>query len=163
MGKLFNNMDELNELMNHFESGEMSPLDFNHHRHMSVAMVYVSQSTEAEALEKLRHRLKSYLKRALAHHPNLEKQHKHHGEHEHGQKHPKQQGYNETLTLFWIKLLGHVLNNRPDDEPLFESINHAIDCFGTMKPVFVHYSPDRVFSEEAKKNWVEPDLVPLNF
>ena len=152
MAKLFNNEDELNQFMSEFESGEMSPLEFNHHRHITVAMVYVSQNTEIEALDKLRHRLKSYLKRALKHHPHLQDRHAHHGEHEHDQKHPKQQGYNETLTVFWIKLLNHVLSNRPDNEPLYESINHAIECFGTMRPVFVHYSPDCVFSDEAKQS-----------
>lgn len=56
-------------------------------------------------------------------------------------------GYNETITVFWMRKLqqqcAEDLREMPKDT------------------LFLYYMRERVMSEEAKKRWIEPDLLPL--
>lgn len=112
---------------------------FGHAQHIAVAMWYLAHEPYEAALVRIR----ASLQRFLAHHGLAT-------------------GYNETLTVFWMRLLQHLMEAMPE-RPLHEQVNAVLDRYGTMAPVWAHYRRDTVFSEEAQMEWVEPDLVPLPF
>jgi hypothetical protein len=62
-----------------------------------------------------------------------------------------------------MRLLDHVTRVRYADLPLWARINAVVERYGSMAPVWVHYSRDQVFASTAREQWVAPDLVPLPF
>ncbi|MBI1730519.1 hypothetical protein HY229_06490 [Candidatus Acetothermia bacterium] len=136
---------EIYALVNEFETCQINPHHFNHHQHMTVAMGYLNDFSEEKTGQKIRQGLIRLLEN-------------------HGAPEEKVRAlYNETITLFWVKLLSHVLKSLDRQEPLYAKINWAIEHYGSMEPLFKHYSRDLVFSLQAKEKWMEPDLAPLPF
>ena len=145
MKELYQSDEEIYSLVNEFEKCQINPHHFNHHKHMTVAMCYLKDFSESETVQKIRDGLIGLLK-------------------SHGAPEEKIRTLcNETITLFWVKLLGHITESRNKDEPLYMKTNWAIENFGSMEHLFKHYSRDLVLSNQAKQNWMEPDLSPLPF
>jgi len=131
---------EIEALARRFEQGTLPPAEFNHHAHMTVALWYLARHPYAQAVDRMRASITHF---AAQHHQS--------------------QLYNETITLFWMKLLRHVLDQAAPDAPLADKVYAILARWGSMGFVFKHYSQDVAFSPEAKARWVEPDLIPLGF
>lgn len=118
----------------------MAASEFNHLAHIAVALSYMADLPAAEALERMR----LYIKRFASHHgaENL---------------------YHETLTTFWMRLLGHLSAIYNVDLPLWRRINLIVDRWGTRQPVEAHYSRELLSSPAARAGWVAPDRLPLPF
>jgi hypothetical protein len=127
------------QLVEGFEACTLTPLEFDHQAHMTVALWYLSRLPDAEASERMRAGIRRF-----------------------AAVHRKEGLYNETVTLFWMKLLRHVLDTAPP-RPLAEFADHAIETWGRMDVLFGYYSRDVAFSERAKAAWVEPDRRPIDF
>jgi hypothetical protein len=72
-------------------------------------------------------------------------------------------GYHETITLASIHVARSFLANRTDAgraEALYELLASP---FGRSDWLLAYYSRERLFSVEARRRWVEPDLSPLPF
>jgi hypothetical protein len=138
---LYSTVDQIEKLVRAFEACTLPPARFNHQAHMTVALWYLAHFSAAEATERMRAGLHRFLD--------------HHG---HGLS-----KYNETITLFWMKLLRHFLDAKGADRPLLDVTNEALASLGSMHFVFSHYSRQLVFSEAARVAWVEPDLLPIPF
>ena len=135
----YRSLDQIEQLVRAFETCRVSPAEFDHRAHITVAIWYLSQLPTAEATDCMRDGLQRLLAR--------------HGLH----------GYNETITLFWVKLLRHYLDAAAPERSLLDLTNDAISALGSMRYVFSHFSKELVFSEAARWAWVEPDLMPLAF
>lgn len=68
--------------------------------------------------------------------------------------------YHTTITLFWAKLVYHLLIDSPESS--------SFDCFLKQYPFILdtaiimrHYTAEVLRSEQARAEWVEPDLVAL--
>jgi hypothetical protein len=107
---------------------------------MTVALWYLRLYPYAEAVEQMRASIRHY---AAAHHHD--------------------QLYNETITLFWLKLLRHLLDRAEPGAPLADTVYNILAQWGSMGFVFKHYTKETVFSPAAKAAWVEPDVRPLGF
>lgn len=71
-------------------------------------------------------------------------------------------GYHETITLFYIHVISHYLNHSPPDAPLYELANTLIQSpYADRKFPLEFYSRERLFSVDARRHWVEPDVKPL--
>ena len=138
---MYTNVEQIESLVGAFETGTLPPERFTHAAHMTVALWYLAHFSMAEATERMRTGLHHFL---TYHGHGLSK-------------------YNETITLFWMKLLHHFLNAKGADRPLLDVTNEAIASLGSMRFVFSHYSRQLVFSEAARTAWVEPDLLPIPF
>lgn len=70
-------------------------------------------------------------------------------------------GYHETITLFYLDLVGKVLAlNRNLD--LVQTCSQVLNSTASDKDLMLrYYSRDLLFSSEARKRWVEPDVAPF--
>lgn len=69
------------------------------------------------------------------------------------------QGYHETITQFWIANARAHLAASPDGT-LLQRVNHFIQSpEGGRDAPLRHYSRERLFSVEARRQLVEPDLM----
>ena len=128
---------EIEAVIKGFESCTTGKDEFTHRSHLTVAVYYLHNSTEAAATDKMR----GSLRRFLGHH---------------GLGRGK---YHETLTVFWIKTVREFLADLDPKLSLLEITNAVIERLGDSSLVFDYYSKELLGSEEAKKDWVEPDLM----
>jgi hypothetical protein len=126
------------ELTRALERGEIANEDFHHASHLHVAWVYLAESSSLQqAANKMRDTLRRFAAAA-----------------------GKPQKYHETITLFWVHLLSraHAASGRER----LEEIVHANPQLLEKNFPLAYYSAERLFSNEARTSWVEPDLKPLS-
>lgn len=131
--------EEVETVVKGFESCATPKEGFKHRNHLTVAVWYLSRFTQEEALQKIR----SGLFRFLDHH---------------GVGRGK---YNETLTIFWIKLVERAIGQADNTASLVGKTNTVLERLGDPAVVFEYYSETCLKSERAKTSWVEPDLKDL--
>lgn len=138
--KIYRTADEVAEVVRRFEACALAPAEFDHPAHLIVALYYLRESSEAEALARMRAGLQSF----IAHH--------------------RLSGvYNETITRFWIKRVHALLDGAAQERPLLEAANEVIARCGDAKLIFTYFSRERLATAAAASVWVEPDLRPLDF
>jgi hypothetical protein len=65
--------------------------------------------------------------------------------------------YHETLTVFWMRTIFGLIENRCED--LFvETANKVLEACGDKDLPLKFYSRSFLFSDEARQNFVEGDL-----
>ena len=69
--------------------------------------------------------------------------------------------YNETLTIFWIRLVQKAMEELGKQRHLVETTNSVLERFADPRIVFEYYSEECLKSEMARTGWVEPDLKKL--
>jgi hypothetical protein len=120
-----------------FERCEFGVEEFTHARHLTVAAWYLCRLSPAEALV----RMKTGLVRFIEHHGK--------------------QGYHETITRFWMEIVGKFVASMPRDADIMEKVNNVVERFDNRDVLLEYYSRERVLSEFAKREWVEPDLKTI--
>jgi hypothetical protein len=76
----------------------------------------------------------------------------------HGTPNTETSGYHETITIFWLRTVANYLEKTGRDAGLAALANGLIAfCSDTNLPL-KYYSRERLFSTEARMNYVEPDL-----
>ena len=137
----YSNDEEVLGVVRSFESCELPPADFNHREHLLVALCYLLRLSDAEALARLRERIGRYV---AAHgiNPSL---------------------YHETITVFWMKRVRAYLVREGARRGLADLVNGLAAESGSSRLIFDYYSKELIDSERARREWVEPDLRPLDF
>ena len=126
------------ELTRALERGEIANEDFHHASHLHVAWVYLAESSSVrQAANKMRDTLLRFATAA----GKLEK-------------------YHETITLFWLRLLSRAQAASRGER--LEDIMRANPQLLEKNFALAYYSAERLFSDEARTSWVEPDLKPLS-
>jgi hypothetical protein len=116
------------------ERGEIK--DFHHASHLHVAWVYLTESTSVQqATRKMRNTLRRFAAAA-----------------------GKPEKYHETITLFWVHLLAHAASRAERLEDIVRANPQLLEKNFPL----AYYSPERLFSDEARTSWVEPDLKLLS-
>jgi hypothetical protein len=135
--------DQIEEVVRGFEDCTTPDSEFNHHAHLIVALSYLhlSRLTIKEAAERMRMGLYRFLD--------------HHG-------HDRQK-YNETITLFWIKLVHSFLDRTNTSRRMADIANEMIEACGNSQLIYSYYSKERLLKDEARKEWIEPDVKLLDF
>ena len=132
----FKTESEIQDVVDGFESCRTGKDDFHHQQHLVVAASYLESLPMTEATSKMR----AALFRFLDHH-EVDKQ-----------------KYNETLTVFWLEMVALQLKKSPASAPLVEKCNAVISVLSNAKLALEFYSADRLWSDEARKRFVDPDL-----
>ena len=130
---------EIELLVRRFEDCTIAPAEFTHRAHLAVALWYLAHAPQDAAATLMR----AGLLRFIAHNGVAP------------------QKYNETITLFWLKLVAHFLDQADGDRPLPELANELLARFGDAQLLFEHYSRELIQTDAARSAWVEPDLQPL--
>jgi hypothetical protein len=126
------------ELTRALERGEIANENFRHISHLHVAWVYLAESSSVQqAANKMRDTLRRFAAAA-----------------------GKPQKYHETITLFWVHLLSRVRAASGGEH--LEEIVHANPQLLEKNFPLAYYSTERLFSNEARISWVEPDLKPIS-
>jgi hypothetical protein len=120
-----------------FEDGAVMPADFTHLAHVRVAWVYLREAdTTDQALERMRAGIRRFAAAAGA-----------------------SQKYHETITVAWMRLLEDVRGQGASGE--LADVLRAYPALADKDLPLQYYSRDRLFSDEARAAWVEPDRRPL--
>ena len=73
-------------------------------------------------------------------------------------------GYHETITLASIRAARGVLDRHGERAPLYSVVNSLLAGeLGRSDWLLLYWSRARLFSVEARRVWIEPDLKPLPF
>jgi hypothetical protein len=72
-------------------------------------------------------------------------------------------GYHETITLASIAVARSFLDGHPVSRPLHEIVDRLMESpLGDSRWPLAYWSRVRLFSVEARRRWVDPDLRPLD-
>jgi len=135
---------EIWSLVREFQACTLPRPKWNHAAHLTVALWYLSNQPQATATESIRHGIQRYNDAC-------------------GVAMTKSGGYHETITLLYIWAVAKYLRESPADIPLLELANGLIGSrYGEKGFPLEYYSRDLLMSWEARSNWVEPDLRPLD-
>jgi hypothetical protein len=132
--------EDVLEVVRRFESCEYAPDDFKHRLHLTVALVYLLESTYDEALERMRRGLRRFV------------------------EHHKLSGvYHETLTVFWVRRVLAFVERSDTTRGLTTLANELNDAYADSRLVFDYYTKARIESDKARAYWLDSDLKPLDF
>lgn len=126
------------ELTRALERGEIPKERFHHASHLHVAWVYLTESSSTgEAANKMRDTLRRFAAAA-----------------------GKPEKYHETITLFWVHLLAR--EQAVSRVKRLEEVVYANPQLLEKNFPLAYYSAERLFSDEARASWIEPDLKALS-
>ncbi len=116
-----------------FEEGQIANHNFHHRDHLRLAWIQIRRL----GLERASESVAMAIRQFATHHGNADR-------------------YHDTMTRFWVRVVGMGINRHPtlpfDD--LLTAEPHLLD----KNLPFLHWSRERMRSDEARRRWVEPDL-----
>ncbi len=139
MSNHYKSRDDIELVVRGFESCTTGKDEFTHQDHLTVAVWYLHSFELRDAIDQMRMSLFCFLD--------------HHG--------VGREVYNETITVFWMRLIQEFLSDTDRRQSLVEAANTVLEQFSNSRLIFEYYTQDLVRSPMAKKSWVEPDLKPL--
>lgn len=121
-----------------FERGEIAPAQFDHRAHVRVAWVYLNEApTLDEALPRMRDAIRRFAAAAGA-----------------------ATKYHETITVLWMRLLAGVKARGATGE--LADVLLLYPALADKDLPLQYYSRDRLFCDEARAAWVEPDRQAID-
>ena len=136
MKKAYETKSEIQRIVSDFETCRTGKDDFHHAHHLVVAIVYLESLSLEAAVKKLREALLRFLD-----HHSIDTQ-----------------KYNETLTVFWLEMVALELRRLPEDSAMVDKCNFVIQVLDNPKLASEYYSDGILWSEQARKTFVSPDL-----
>jgi len=116
---------------------------WTHEAHLRVGLWHVRRFGEEGALSQLRAAIRAYNEAV-------------------GTANTDSSGYHETLTVFYVRVIADYLEHTATDgasDAVLEA--DLIATRGARELPLEFYSRGRLFSVEARREWVKPDLKPL--
>lgn len=129
------------ELLAAFESTSLPFSEWTHEAHLRIAFQYVRRGGLAAAVAILRERIQAY---------NAA----------HGVPTTPTRGYHETITRAWAAVMFAVVEDSRFEGDSISFLRSRRDLLATDY-LLRYYSRERLFSMEARCDYVEPDLSPL--
>jgi hypothetical protein len=117
---------------------------WTHEAHLRVGLWHVLHFNASEALVLLRERISQYNESV-------------------GTLNTDTSGYHETITRFYVGLIAWFADGENLSEPIEAIARRLIDAYGDRNLPLHYYSRERLFSVEARRGWVEPDLAPCEW
>ena len=139
---LYTTTDEVRALVAAFEATTLPYPQWTHAAHLTVAVCYLAWYGPDAALDRVRDAIRRY-----------------NAVHAH---HPMRVGYHETITRFWLGVVRRRARELPRELPLATVANLVVAGCTNRELPLTYYSRDRLFSDEARHGWLEPDLRRLD-
>jgi len=137
----FERSSQVAALLAAFRSTALPHASWNHRAHLAVALVLARELDRPAVLETMRAGIQRY---------NAA----------HGVISTPTGGYHETLTRFYMHLVDCYINEVPAAD-LAEDANRLYLQWGRRDLALEYYTRERLFSEAARADWVEPNLRSL--
>jgi hypothetical protein len=115
---------------------------WTHHAHLRVGLWHLLRHHANDALALLRERIQKY---------NVSC----------GRMNTDRSGYHETITRFYVWVIGQFLRSADRSRTIDRLAEELIRHWGEKELPFRYYSRARLFSVLARREWIEPDLLPL--
>lgn len=139
---MFGSDEEVASFITAFESCRLPKSSWTHHAHLVVGFWYLSRHSFKTALDEVRDRIK------------------HHNESV-GTTNTDTSGYHETITRLYMAAIDAHIKAHPT-LAFSESLKALLASpLANSSWPLSYYSRARLFSVEARRRWVEPDLAPL--
>jgi hypothetical protein len=116
-----------------FEAGQIANQNFHHRDHLRLAWVGIRRLGPERASNTVAEAIRQF----AAHHGHADR-------------------YHETLTRFWVRVVSLGINRHP--ALLFNDLLAAEPHLLDKNLPYLHWSRERMGSEEARRHWVEPDI-----
>lgn len=123
-------------LRRHFEEKSLPNGAFRHREHVRLTWIYLT----AEPADRVAARLCRSLLELTTGHGVADR-------------------FHYTLTVAWVRLIEFERRSHPDSS--FDDLVAACPHLLNKDAPLSYYSRDRLYSETARRGWVEPDLRPL--
>jgi hypothetical protein len=131
-----------NQLITAFQDCTLPKAEWTHQAHMRVGLWHVARFGAAQALARLRTGI-----RAL--------------NDSHGTANTNTGGYHETITGLYVLIMDQFLAAADRSRSLDELTAEFIAAYPTSDLPLRYYSRERLFSVQARREWVEPDLATV--
>jgi hypothetical protein len=139
----FTTPDEIRDLVTAFERCELPRAAWTHRVHLATALWYLVNYGPEEGGRRVRTGIKRFnAANGVAQTP-------------HG-------GYHETITRFYLRAIDRHLRAAPHGASIADLANTLVATWGDKNRPLEYYSRERLFSWEARTEWVEPDLKKLD-
>jgi hypothetical protein len=139
---MFRTRSEVESFIEEFEEGRLPKARWTHEAHLVTGFWYTSILGAEEALNIVRAGIQRHNESVGT--PNTDSS-----------------GYHETITRLYMSAIArHVLRNR--EASFEESLALLLTSpLNSSTWPLRHYTRERLFSVEARRGWVEPDVLPL--
>jgi hypothetical protein len=121
-----------------FDAGELAPASFDHKAHLRLAYVHLATHGPDSAVDTFRCSLQGF----LSHH----------------QIDPAK--FHETLTQAWLQAVWYFMQRYGDTANSDEFLERS-QVLHDPKVMLTHYSREVLFGEEARRQFVVPNLDPI--
>ena len=125
------------EFLRLFHEGNLPGEEFRHRGHLRLAWLVLSRHQRDEAESIVAREIKQF---AVANGASGR--------------------YHDTLTRFWIRLVGHAMENAPDAGSIDQLLSRFPFLLDKSLP-YRHWQGETFNSDEARAGWIEPDLLPV--
>jgi len=134
----------LDDLAGRFQGCAVPAKEWTHAAHLVVGLWHVHRYGAMDALVRLRVGIRRLNE-------------------SHGGVNSTTNGYHETITAAYVQLLTQYLDRRGTDMPLeLQALDLLAGPLAVRDVLFTFYSRDRLMSTNARLEWLEPDLAPIN-
>jgi hypothetical protein len=120
-----------------FVSGTLPPTLFHHRDHLRLTWCLIRQHDQEMATRAITEGIQRF-----------------------AAKHGQADKYHETLTRFWVRIVGHMIAARPENTT-FDAFLDAFPQLLDKDLPYRHWRRETMWSAPARAQWVEPDLLAL--
>jgi len=135
-------MIEVKSLVQQFIACTLPKLQWTHEAHLCVGLWHILNHGEQQAMDLLRERIRAYNESV-------------------GTLNTETGGYHETITRFYVNVIGHFLSGADRALPIDELAQQLLAQYGERYLPLKYYSRKLLFSTKARLQWVEPDLFSI--
>jgi hypothetical protein len=132
----------MEELVEAFIACTLPKAEWTHQAHLRVGLWHLLRHNAEEALALLRVRIQRY---------NVSR----------GGANTDHAGYHETITRFYVWVIGRFLRSADRSQGIDQLAEDLICRYGEKNLPLRYYSRELLFSVPARRQWIEPDLAPL--
>jgi hypothetical protein len=130
--------DEIQSFVRAFEDSSLPKSEWTHSRHLVMALWYIRREGLKRATVLIREGIQRYNR---------------------AQNNPN--GYHETITLAWVAVIDKFLRAQDADAALGVLAEKLLEQCGDKNYLLQYYSRERLFSDEARRQGVTPDLAAI--
>lgn len=139
---MFDTIDRYEAFIHEFEACKLPRARWTHAAHLAVGFWYLWHHPPGEALRLVRERIS-------LHNEGV------------GTANTDTGGYHETITRAYLHGIAEHRSRHRTTPPLDALLLLQASPLGSSDWLLQHYSRDRLFSVQARRGWVEPDLQAL--